>query len=271
MTEIITAKGILEDLIRHLTHAPQPFASPVEKGILIASGVGLGWFGVVVFLVYVGVTSPWLAFSALFSLLGAEILLMLMPLVVWVPSLLRRLVSPVKAELEPVIRSFNDEVDLIFHLTQTYARHQLEYAQDRVVLAATQARSWNALCVGALEKVGVLPLAVAAYFSRKTLAASQTQAVSELLSTENIIAGALVFFYLLSLLQQAVCLRLDGFGLVLRHAVQAKKSADPSPNAAAPPRICLVVAARTNCTPGSQSSTLAGPQSLILAEASGPH
>jgi hypothetical protein len=35
--------------------------------------------------------------------------------------------------------------------------------------------------------------------------------------------------------------------------------------------IHLGVAARTNWTPGSQSSTLSGPQSSILARAPGPH
>jgi hypothetical protein len=235
VTEIITAKGILEDLIRHLTRAPKLFVSPVEKWLVITSGFGLGWFGGVVLLVRFKAIPPWLAYSALVSVLGAAVLLMLMPWATLAPSLLRRLAYPEKAELEPVIRSFNDEVDLISHLTQTYARHQLEYAQDRVALAITRTRSWNALWFGAIEKVGVLPLAVAAYFSWRKLPVNQTYAVSELLSTEVIIAGALVFFYLLAVIQQATCLKLDGFGLVLRHAVQAKKSADPSPNAAAPP------------------------------------
>jgi hypothetical protein len=76
--------------------------------------------------------------------------------------------------------AFDEEVGLIAHLAGTYERHDLEDALDRVTLMATQLRSRLAITIGALDKVGVIPLAITAFFSLRTLLKEQSPTSSEL-------------------------------------------------------------------------------------------
>jgi hypothetical protein len=81
-----------------------------------------------------------------------------------VPDLLK--LRNIEREIsEPLLDQFNDDMDLINELISTFERHHLEYARDRYCLMAKQLRERIALLVGALEKVGVIPLAVTGYLS----------------------------------------------------------------------------------------------------------
>jgi hypothetical protein len=157
-------------------------------------------------------------------------------LLVCAPTVLKRLRHPERGELEPMIGAFNDELDLMAQLVRTYERHQLEYAQDRVTLEIAHIRSWDAVWFGSLEKLGVLPLGVAALLSWLKLRADQTLVFPGLLNVHllDVIALVLVPFYLFAQSRYLVCQRLDRFGLMLKHAVQAKQLAPPSRSADAP-------------------------------------
>ena len=70
-----------------------------------------------------------------------------------------------QTEFPRLVAAFDEELGLIAHLARTYERHDLEYALDRMSLVVTQFRSTVAVTIGALEKVGILPLVIAGYFS----------------------------------------------------------------------------------------------------------
>jgi hypothetical protein len=224
MTEILTAKSILEDLLRHVPRPPSvnPLATPVGKWLFWVAVVALGWFVMVVVLAHIGVTRPWLAISAQVSVLMAAGIAILLPWTVLGRFLLTYLRHPERAALAPVMESFNAELDLIYQLVHTYEPHQLEYAHDRVTLLIGQIRTWTGIVIGALEKVGVLPLAVAGYLSLQKLRTDQTPLLFGLHVPVDGILAALVVFYLMAMYQHLVCLQLDRFSLVLKHAVQAK-------------------------------------------------
>jgi hypothetical protein len=155
----------------------------------------------------------------------------LSPFAVIVPKLFRYFRHRERAELEPVLDSFDKELAIISHLASTYERHDLEYAHERVALEAAQGRSWNALFVGALDKIGIIPLLVAAYISWQKLRAEQPLVLSDLAGLEWSVMVTLGFVFLLSMSQYGTYLQLDRFCLVLKHAVEKKKLEPPARNA----------------------------------------
>jgi hypothetical protein len=236
MREITTPKNILEDMLRELSFKPfvnrwQRWFFKVAFWTMVLSIITMV-VGVVSFQVW-GAKLP--APILLLGILGLPPIsgfsLMLSALVVVVPKLFRYYNHAEQAELEPVLDSFDKELDLINHLANNYERHDLEYAQERVALEVGQSRSWKALCVGALDKVGLFPLAVVAYFSWQKLRAEQPLVFSGLPEVEWGVVATLVFVYLLSFSQYSTCLQLDRFCLVLKHAVEKKKLEPPARNA----------------------------------------
>lgn len=64
-----------------------------------------------------------------------------------------------------LIDEFNSDMDLIGNLATSFQPHHLEYAKECFSTMASQLRSRVALLVGALDKVGLVPLTITAYFS----------------------------------------------------------------------------------------------------------
>lgn len=84
-------------------------------------------------------------------------------------SSFRAIVSPDRSLVGPLVGAFDEELGLKVRLAHTYERHELEYALDRITLLITQQCSRIALIIGALDKVGVFPLAIGAYFPLREL------------------------------------------------------------------------------------------------------
>jgi hypothetical protein len=236
MSGITTPKNILEDILRELSF--KPFVNRWQRWFFKFAGWTLGldlafMFGAVVGFQVWGAKLPvpilLLVTLGLPTISGLS--LMLSTLAVVAPQLFRYFRHAERAELEPVLDSFDEELDLINHLANNYERHDLEYAQERVALEAGQSRSWKALCVGALDKVGIFPLAVAAYFSWQKLRADQPLVFSGLPGVEWGVVITLVVIYLLSMSQYSTCLQLDRFCLVLKHAAEKKKLEQSARNA----------------------------------------
>jgi hypothetical protein len=82
------------------------------------------------------------------------------------------------------------------------------------------------LLIGALNKVGVLPLAVGAYFSLRALLKDQPFTSSELPWMLGLAIG-LGGVYLAGMILQGWAQWLEEVCLVLKHAVQAKPSDRP--------------------------------------------
>jgi hypothetical protein len=231
MTEITMAKNVLEDVMRSMFRS-RPFKFFLNRPqkwffwIMMAAGVGLVLF----YLLFTMASWPqtqWLWWRML------TLLFVLMFYVSCILYISARIVSsrqllfhPERAWIEPVVESFDEELGLVAHSAQTYERRDLEYALDRLTLMVTQLRSHIALLIGALDKVGVMPLAVGADFSIRTLLKEQTPTPSEL-SWMVPVAIMLGTSYVMgiSLLDRAH--RLDVVCLVLKHAVQAKQSDAP--------------------------------------------
>jgi hypothetical protein len=236
MSGITTPKNILEDILRELSY--KTFGNRWQRWFIKLASWTMGLYvitsaGAFVAFKFMEAKLPGLILLRVTEALVVISVLsvMLSALAVVAPKLIRYFRHAERAELEPVLDSFDKELDLISHLANTYERHDLEYAQERVALEAGQSRSWKALCVGALDKVGIFPLAVAAYFSWQKLRADQPLVFSGLPGVEWAVVATLGLIYLLSMSQYSTCLQLDRFCLVLKHAVEKKKLEQPARNA----------------------------------------
>lgn len=65
----------------------------------------------------------------------------------------------------PLLARFDDDMDLLNELSQSYETHHLVYAKESFALMAKQLRERIALLVGAVEKVGIIPLGATGYLS----------------------------------------------------------------------------------------------------------
>jgi hypothetical protein len=138
---------------------------------------------------------------------------------------------PEKVLREAILTPVKEELDrIIAQLIAKYEQGQLEYALERVTFGAAQKRLQNALTIGALDKVGLLPLLIGTGIS--LIALWKEPLFSANLFLVSGIAGGVVLVYLAAISQQRALLRLDTVALALKHAVAAKKlsSEDRGPN-----------------------------------------
>ena len=126
------------------------------------------------------------------------------------------------------INYFPAERNFINELAHTYEGRDLEYAHDVLALAVEHIRSRIAIMVGALDKVGIIPLAITIYFSVHKWLAEPRVSQSEL-EYAPVIGGAVAFLYLLGIYNLGSLQRSERLCLLLKHAVEEKKSLDSTP------------------------------------------
>jgi hypothetical protein len=233
MTEIEAPKNVLEDVMRSMRRIHRRpfkiFRNRLEKWFSWISIGSIG--GVVVFSVLFSAVPwpqpqwPWWGTLAYLSMVMYYLSFMLAIFAGTVSSI-RMIFSPERSMFAPVVTAFGEETSLVVRLADTYEHEHLEYAQDRITLLVTQLRSRIALLIGALDKVGVLPLAVGAYFSLRALLKEQPFTPSELPWMVGLAIG-LGVLYVAGMALQGWTQWLEEVCLVLKYAVQAKPSDRP--------------------------------------------
>jgi len=76
-----------------------------------------------------------------------------------------KLKNPEREVSSPLVEAFNDDMDLIYQLSISFEPHHLSYAKAMYASMAKQARERIGLLVGALDKVGLIPVAATTYLS----------------------------------------------------------------------------------------------------------
>jgi hypothetical protein len=228
MTELITPKNSLEDLLRGMTPLRSLkrlfYRNHLQKwfGIVTLAALGAQILALIAFkwIIQAPLLGDVFVISwavSLFSVMGYQ--------VAGTVPLFR-----IRAVLDPVIGSFNAEIDLIAHLAHTYESRHLEYAQDCLTLLVQHLRSRFAWLVGALDKVGLLPRAIMAYFSYPKILGGQKQdlSTSPYIDWTWGLSAFVVTIYLGATYFFSIAQQLDRFCVVLKHAVQAKKFLIPA-------------------------------------------
>lgn len=161
----------------------------------------------------------WLAYSSLIFLVIAMVASAVYQLAVVIPAL-KILRHSEKSLTSPATERFNNDIDRISSLARDFERHHLEYARDRLTLITDQLRNRISFLVGAIEKVGILPLAVTGYLSAEKILSDPKLASSGI----EWAFGALIALYLMAVHLLLVSQRLDRLVLIVRHAANKKSS-----------------------------------------------
>lgn len=161
----------------------------------------------------------WLGYTSLISLVIAMAGSAIYQLAVVFP-MLKMLRHSEQSLSTPATERFNNDIDRISSLARDFEKHHLEYARDRLSLIADQLRNRISFLVGAIEKVGILPLAVTGYLSAEKVLADPKLASSGI----EWAFGALIALYLMAIHLLVVSQQLDRLVLIVRHAANKKCS-----------------------------------------------
>lgn len=129
--------------------------------------------------------------------------------------------DPAKTVAEPALQHFDADIQAITDLAQIYDQHHLDYARDRLTQVVEQMRFRVGFMIGAIEKIGIFPSAIAGYFYAKEILEKPTYSSSGL----EWLFGVLVAFYLMAAVFMTASQRIERLALVARHAA-AKKMAE---------------------------------------------
>lgn len=161
----------------------------------------LFWASILFFVIGAGIGFSTYYFKKEFVALVAVLLLLISILFLLafyvafaVPELIK-LKNPEKDISSDLVNSFNGDIDLINELSDIFEAHHLRYAQNCYRCMATQLRERISLLVGALTKVGIIPLAVTGYFSYSKIKEGNFLFFDEI----EWIMVALIFLYLLAM------------------------------------------------------------------------
>jgi hypothetical protein len=81
------------------------------------------------------------------------------------PGIIKMLNPEKEMSFNLLLDTFNEDLDLINELSRTFEIHHLRFAKIRYQQEAKQLRERIALLIGAIEKVGIIPLAITGYVS----------------------------------------------------------------------------------------------------------
>ena len=178
--------------------------------LVLAGALGAAW--------YVW-RSPAIALAALALLFLASLLAAAYQISQTVPALMK--LKNIEREVSnSLVEEFNDDIDLITELARDYRTHHLQYAQEIYSLMAVQHRSHISLLVGAIDKVGLIPLGITAYISWKKLVKDGLIVFG---ATEWVLAG-LVLLYLVAVRMNETAQWMDRMSLLYKRALSLKQS-----------------------------------------------
>lgn len=120
---------------------------------------------------------------------------------------------------QPIVKRFNEDLELIQDLVATSDVHHLTYARDLFQQRLNHLKARTALMVGAIDKVGVLPLAFLVY---KTWPSLQKQA-NGLPVDYAIILVFGIMLYALVIKINMVSQWMEGVALVFKQAAEIKE------------------------------------------------
>lgn len=106
----------------------------------------------------------WLGWAALICISIASVGAMAYQVAQLIPEVIK-LKNPEREVSSPLVEAFNDDMDLIHELSISFEPHHLSYAKAMYTNMARQIRERIGLLVGALDKIGAIPVVVTTYLS----------------------------------------------------------------------------------------------------------
>lgn len=214
-----------EDIISHLLAADgkppafKPWSNRLQKWLFLTAISGFAG-GATCAILYQYAPGTYLRWGTLGALALSQITASLYQLATVVPAI-RMFGDPAKTIAAPAQQHFNADIQTITDLARMHEQHELDYARDRLAQVIEQLRYRLGFMIGAVEKVGVFPAAIAGYLHAKEILTTPAFASSGI----EWVFAALVAFYIMATVFMTASQRLERLALVARHAA-AKKQRD---------------------------------------------
>ncbi len=128
-----------------------------------------------------------------------------------------------KSILDNRVDAFNDDIVLIYRLSKNYQEHYLEYAKNSVEQEVNQLKGRIGVIVGLIEKVGVFPLGIAAYYQ---FVKFQDKELPIFSGNETAIFLCLFMIYLIAIRLIRVSQELEKIVLILDQALSLKRTSE---------------------------------------------
>jgi hypothetical protein len=218
MQTIITPRNIVDTLFAHDGESAsfKPWNNSVQKWLIIAASVSLV-LGALLALISKQTVKMDVRWWALGSLVFSQLTAVLYQLTVIIPGI-RTIWNPTKTISDLAAERFDQDVQTITLLAKTFDQHHLDYARDHLTQLVAQLRFRIGFLIGAIDKVGVLPGAIAGYVYATDILKRPD------LSTSGIewAFAALVAFYLIAVALLTVSQRVEHASLIAAHAATKK-------------------------------------------------
>jgi len=153
-------------------------------------------------------------------ILAAEVAFLGCSIAQLIPELMK-LRDPERDFIAPYAERFNDEIDLIGDLVSSHHSQHLAYAANSFSLLAEQLKARISLLVGAIDKVGVIPLGVTTYISWAKIPKE-----IEVFGRAEWVLAVLILLYLLALRMNLVAQWLERRAVIFQIAAEQKKKCE---------------------------------------------
>lgn len=165
MAQIITPKDAITIVLASKTKdfRLRLYETPTQKFTFVGSLASIV-VGIVTGLSFRYTRQEWLGWIALISIAFSSFLALAYQVAQLIPEL-TKLKNPERETSSPLVEMFNSDMDLIHYLSSSFEAHHLSYARAMYSSMAKHIRERIGLLVGALDKVGIVPVAVTAYLS----------------------------------------------------------------------------------------------------------
>jgi hypothetical protein len=134
------------------------------------------------------------------------------------PGFVKMLLQPVRSALLPEVERAQLDSALVFEL-RLYEISSLKYVDERLRMAVDHFRSRIGTIAGAVDKVGLIPLLVGWFFAGEKFFQGATKSKYMIIG-----AGALVFFYVLSIIAVLASNRVEQLAQIVRFVLDNEKT-----------------------------------------------
>lgn len=213
MNAIITPSAVVEIVLQRKTNDFRlRFYETFTQKLTFLGTVALMTAAVCAGIVFMLSRIEWIGRMMLICSAASSLGAMLYQIAQLIPEF-RKMRNPEREFSSPLVKTFNDDLDLIHELASSFELHHLSYAKAMYGHMAKQIRERIGLLVGALDKVGLIPVAVTAYLS-------YTKAVKEGISfgPYEMTAIAFAFLYLLAIRLTATAQWMEHVSEIYSHA-----------------------------------------------------
>lgn len=219
MQTIITPRHIVESLCASEGRSRSfwPWSNAVEKWLfLMASGSFILGFLSALTTRTLEIDLRWWALG---FLVASQVLAVVYQLCAMARAI-RILSNPTQSISGPAADRFDKDVETITQLAATFDQHHLDYARDLLSQLVVQLRVRIGFMIGAIDKVGILPSAIAGYIYVKEILKSPDFSSSGIEWAFLGLSG----FYILAVALLIVSQRIEHASLIAAHAATKKAS-----------------------------------------------